>query len=54
MLDRIACAPCCWGVEEASHATNPNWGKVLMDASDSGFRGIELGPDGFFLKILNW
>ena len=48
MLDRIACAPCCWGVEEASHATNPSWGKVLMDASDSGFRGIELGPDGFF------
>ncbi|MDF2153049.1 TIM barrel protein [Vibrio sp. CAU 1672] len=48
MLDRIACAPCCWGIEEASDAANPSWGKVLMDASESGFRGIELGPDGFF------
>ncbi|MGL6259897.1 sugar phosphate isomerase/epimerase family protein [Vibrio sp. WXL210] len=48
MLNRIACAPCCWGVEFASNETNPSWGKVLMDASDSGYHGIELGPDGYF------
>ncbi|WP_264876466.1 sugar phosphate isomerase/epimerase family protein [Vibrio agarivorans] len=48
MLNRVACAPCCWGIEQASEAVNPSWGKVLMEASEAGYRGIELGPDGFF------
>ena len=48
MQNQIACAPCCWGVEDSKNGENPSWGKVLMDASDGGYRGIELGPDGFF------
>ncbi|QIA65561.1 TIM barrel protein [Vibrio astriarenae] len=48
MLNRVACAPCCWGIEQATDQTNPSWGKVLMEASEAGYRGIELGPDGFF------
>ncbi|MCY9873189.1 sugar phosphate isomerase/epimerase family protein [Vibrio barjaei] len=48
MHNRIACAPCCWGIEEPDNGLNPSWGKVLMEASDCGYRGIELGPDGYF------
>lgn len=48
MKNQIACAPCCWGIEDSKSDENPSWGKVLMEASDGGYRGIELGPDGFF------
>ncbi|WP_234496196.1 sugar phosphate isomerase/epimerase family protein [Vibrio maritimus] len=48
MKNRIACAPCCWGIEESHSPENPSWGKVLMEASDSGYQGIELGPTEYF------
>lgn len=48
MQNRIACAPCCWGIEESHNPENPSWGKVLMEASDSGYQGIELGPTDYF------
>ncbi|MGR5500612.1 sugar phosphate isomerase/epimerase family protein [Vibrio sp. DNB22_10_4] len=48
MQNRIACAPCCWGIEESHNPENPSWGKVLMEASDCGYQGIELGPTDYF------
>ncbi|MGF1684041.1 sugar phosphate isomerase/epimerase family protein [Photobacterium minamisatsumaniensis] len=48
MTMKVACAPCCWGVEQAQLEQNPSWGKVLVEAQSAGYQGIELGPVGFF------
>ena len=44
----ITCAPCCWGVDDASNPHIPHWEKVLDEAAAAGFTGLELGPYGFF------
>jgi inosose dehydratase len=43
----IGNAPCSWGVEFAKDPRNPPWQRVLDEARDAGYRGIELGPVGF-------
>ena len=47
MSIKIGNAPCSWGVEFADDPRNPDWRRVLADASAAGYRGIELGPVGF-------
>lgn len=44
---RIGNAPCSWGVEFGDDPRNPSWQKVLDDARDAGYVGMELGPLGF-------
>lgn len=44
---QIGNAPCSWGVEFANDPRNPDWRKVLREAADAGYAGIELGPVGF-------
>ncbi len=43
----ISCAPCCWGVDDVSNPHLPSWEKVLDEARDAGFGGLELGPYGY-------
>lgn len=45
---KIACAPCCWGVENEENPNYPKWEKVLLDMLTVGMKGVELGPYGFF------
>ncbi len=45
---KIANAPCSWGVERPKDPMNPNWETVLDQNKAAGFKGIELGPAGFF------
>lgn len=44
---RIGAAPCSWGVEFPDHPDNPPWRRVLDEAAQAGYRGIELGPVGY-------
>lgn len=44
---KFSIAPCSWGIENLTNHDNPEWKKVLDDAGQSGFRGIELGPYGY-------
>lgn len=43
----ITCAPCCWGVDDVSNPHLPAWEKVLDEAAEAGFGGLELGPYGY-------
>ena len=43
----IATAPCCWGVDDVKNPHLPPWEKVLGEAQDAGFGGLELGPFGY-------
>ena len=43
----IACAPCCWGVDDVSNPHLPHWEHVLNEAAKAGFGGLELGPYGY-------
>ncbi|GGH31244.1 2-keto-myo-inositol dehydratase [Cribrihabitans marinus] len=47
MSIRIGNAPCSWGVEFAGDPRNPDWRRVLREAAEAGYDGIELGPVGF-------
>jgi inosose dehydratase len=46
-LITISCAPCCWGVDDVSNPDLPRWEKVLDEAAEAGFGGLELGPYGY-------
>lgn len=46
-LITITCAPCCWGVDDVSNPDLPHWEKVLDEAAEAGFGGLELGPYGY-------
>jgi inosose dehydratase len=46
-LITITCAPCCWGVDDVSNPNLPHWQKVLDEAAEAGFGGLELGPYGY-------
>ena len=43
----ITCAPCCWGVDDVSNPHLPHWERVLDEAAQGGFGGLELGPYGY-------
>lgn len=43
----INCAPCCWGVDDVTNPHLPAWEKVLDEAAQAGFGGLELGPYGY-------
>jgi inosose dehydratase len=43
----ITCAPCCWGVDDVSNPHLPYWERVLDEAAEAGFGGLELGPYGY-------
>jgi inosose dehydratase len=43
----ITCAPCCWGVDDVSNPHLPPWERVLDEAAEAGFGGLELGPYGY-------
>jgi len=47
MTMTIGCAPCCWGVDDVRNPHLPPWQRVLAEAAEAGFRGIELGPYGY-------
>jgi len=44
----LGIAPCSWGIEDITNTNNPSWERVMDEASQTGFAGIELGPFGFF------
>ncbi|MGV7213086.1 sugar phosphate isomerase/epimerase family protein [Bradyrhizobium sp. UFLA05-112] len=43
----ITTAPCCWGVDDVRNPHLPAWEKVLDEAAEAGFGGLELGPYGY-------
>jgi inosose dehydratase len=43
----ITCAPSCWGVDDVSNPHLPYWERVLDEAAEAGFGGLELGPYGY-------
>jgi len=43
----VTCAPCCWGVDDVDNPHLPPWERVLDEARDAGFGGLELGPYGY-------
>jgi inosose dehydratase len=47
MSFKIAGAPCCWGVDDPKNPFLPPWERVLQEASQAGYKGIELGPYGY-------
>lgn len=47
MSIKISGAPCCWGVDDPKNPYLPPWEKVLNEASQAGYKGIELGPYGY-------
>ncbi|MBJ7221031.1 MULTISPECIES: TIM barrel protein [unclassified Brenneria] len=44
MTIHIANAPCSWGVDDPKNPNLPPWEKVLKEASQAGYKSIELGP----------
>ncbi len=49
----VTCAPCCWGVDDVANPHLPPWQKVLDEARDAGFGGLELGPYGYMPLDVN-
>ncbi|KAA9016974.1 sugar phosphate isomerase/epimerase family protein [Niallia endozanthoxylica] len=47
MTISISGAPCCWGVDDPTNPHLPPWERVLGEASQAGYKGIELGPYGY-------
>lgn len=47
MAITLGCAPCCWGVDDVDNPHLPPWQRVLAEAGEAGYRGIELGPFGY-------
>jgi inosose dehydratase len=43
----ITTAPCCWGVDDVKNPHLPPWERVLDQAAQAGFGGLELGPYGY-------
>lgn len=43
----VTCAPCCWGVDDVKNPHLPPWERVLDEAAEAGFGGLELGPYGY-------
>ena len=47
MTIHICTAPCCWGVDDVKNPFLPPWRRVLGEAAEAGYHGIELGPYGY-------
>jgi inosose dehydratase len=47
MSIKIAGAPCSWGVDDPKNPYLLPWERVLQEASQAGYKGIELGPYGY-------
>lgn len=47
MSIKISTAPCCWGVDDPKNPYLPPWTRVLNEAHQAGYKGIELGPYGY-------
>ncbi len=47
MSIRISGAPCSWGVDDVRNPHLPPWTRVLTEAAQAGYTGIELGPYGY-------
>lgn len=47
MSIKISSAPCCWGVDNVKNPYLPKWERVVDEAAQAGYRGIELGPYGY-------
>ncbi|MFP5107324.1 sugar phosphate isomerase/epimerase family protein [Neobacillus sp. C211] len=47
MSIKISGAPCCWGVDDPKNPYLPPWERILNEASQAGYKGIELGPYGY-------
>ena len=47
MSIKISTAPCCWGVDDPKNPYLPDWKRVLNEAHQAGYKGIELGPYGY-------
>ena len=47
MSMNICGAPSCWGVDDPKNPYLPPWQRVLSEASQAGYRAIELGPWGY-------
>jgi inosose dehydratase len=47
MSIQISSAPCCWGVDDPKNPYLPPWERVLDEAQQAGYKGIELGPYGY-------
>lgn len=43
----VTTAPCCWGVDDVSNPDLPVWTRVLDEAAQAGYGGLELGPYGY-------
>lgn len=43
----VTTAPCCWGVDDVSNPHLPDWRRVLDEAAEAGYGGLELGPYGY-------
>ncbi len=43
MAIKLACAPCCWGVESAKNGNNPRWQTVLEEARQPGSPAFNWG-----------
>lgn len=53
MSINISGAPCCWGVDDPKNPYLPPWEKVVQEASQAGYKGIELGPYGYIPMDVN-
>ncbi len=47
MSMNICGAPASWGVDDPKNPYLPPWQRVLSEASQAGYRAIELGPYGY-------
>jgi inosose dehydratase len=47
MSIKVSTAPCCWGVDDVRNPHLPPWERVLDEAAQAGYKGIELGPYGY-------
>jgi inosose dehydratase len=43
----VTTAPCCWGVDDVRNPNLPPWQRVLDEAAEAGYGGLELGPYGY-------
>lgn len=53
MSIKISGAPCSWGVDDPKNPHLPPWMQVLEEASQAGYKGIELGPYGYLPLDIN-
>lgn len=47
MSIKITGAPCSWGVDDVKNPYLPPWERVLDEAAQAGYQGLELGPYGY-------